>query len=66
MLHRKTKEGDRMILRRGDERIYLFFREFCHRSIVVSVEAGGWTVEHAHADKLGEPVSGLTDPPQTG
>lgn len=67
MLHRKAKEGDRFVLKRGEEMIFFFLRECKHGSAMVSVQApNDWTITQGHLDKLNEPDLRLTRPPQPG
>lgn len=66
MLHRKAKEGDRFVLKRGDEMIFVFLRNInpADRTAMISLSADkSWSIEHSHPDKLGG--SDLTGPPIT-
>lgn len=65
MLHRDAKVGDRIILTRGEERLYVFVRDMSHGKVTLSLSAPrDWRIEHLHAEKLGN--SDLTGNPQPG
>jgi hypothetical protein len=56
MLHRKVKDGDRFVLKRGDDTIIVFLRSInpVDKTAMVSLSADrAWSIEHCHPDKLG-------------